>query len=84
MAVNVLIKFDVYHYSFDLNSLCFLKDNKGRNGSHCSTQLCTAFMGQILIRGTRTRVRHYPCVINITVGHEQTSGKVKIVLYEGF
>lgn len=70
--------------SFDLNSLRFLKDNKERDGSHFSTQVCTAFVGETLIRGTRTRLRHYPCVIKISVNPGQTSGEAKLVLYEGY
>lgn len=70
--------------SFDLNSLYFLKDNKGRNESYSSIQLCTASVGETVIRVTRTRVRHCPDVIDIFVNLEQTSGEVKIVLYEGY
>lgn len=75
------IKFDIFMIiSFDLNSLYFLKDNKGRNGSYSSTQLCTASVGKTVIRGTRTRVRHCPDVIDTFVNLEQTFG----VLYEGY
>lgn len=70
--------------SFDLNSSCFLKDYKGRNGSHSSTQLCAVFVGESVFRGTRRKVRYYLGVINTSVNLEQTSGELKIVLYEGY